>query len=248
MIGDKTVLALIPARGGSKGLPRKNIRDLCGKPLIGWPIEAARNSVYVDKIIVSTEDNEIAETALALGADVPFIRPIELASDTASSIAVIEHALSYLSSLNSHFDYLVLLEPTSPTTEAGDIDRALEVLVNSRNSADAIVGVAKLEGTHPAFTVQISDKGLLQPFIEDGFMSAGRRQDLTELYFFDGTVYISDVTALLEQKGFYHKRTLPYIVPKWKSYEVDDIIDFVCIEAILKNIRLITQGYAHEPE
>jgi N-acylneuraminate cytidylyltransferase/CMP-N,N'-diacetyllegionaminic acid synthase len=241
VIDNKKVLVLIPARGGSKGLPRKNIRDLCGKPLIGWPIEAARNSIYVDKIIVSTEDGEIAEKAIALGAEVPFIRPIELASDTASSFDVIKHALTYLEKINDRYDYLVLLEATSPTTEASDIDKALEILVQSRNIADSIVGVAKLEGTHPSFNVHIDGSGLLKPFISADFVSVGRRQDLTDLYYFEGSVYISDVTALLEQKSFYHNRTLPYVVPKWKSFEIDDIVDFVCIESILNKMDLVKE-------
>jgi N-acylneuraminate cytidylyltransferase/CMP-N,N'-diacetyllegionaminic acid synthase len=216
--------------------------------LIGWPIEAARNSMYIDKIIVSTEDDEIAEIALASGAEVPFVRPIELASDTASSFAVIEHALSHLSSTVQKFDYIVLLEPTSPTTEAIDIDKALELLLRKREIADAIVSVAKLEGTHPAFAVHINDSGLLNPYIEDGFNSVIRRQDLKSLYYFDGTVYISDVIALLAHKGFYHNRTLPYVVPKWKSFEVDDITDFVCIESIINNINLIKQVHCNELE
>jgi N-acylneuraminate cytidylyltransferase/CMP-N,N'-diacetyllegionaminic acid synthase len=239
MINGKTVLALIPARGGSKGLPRKNIMELCGKPLLGWPIQAARGSNYVDKVVVSTDDREIAEKALEQGAEVPFIRPAELATDTASSISVIEHAISTLMKDNFIFDYLVLLEPTSPLTESADIDLALEKIESKRDIADSIVGVSRVEATHPVFDVLINEAGLIQPFWSPDFSSAKRRQEIDELYFFEGSLYISDTSILLQKKGFYHDRTLPYVVPKWKAFEVDDLIDFICIEAIMNNLDKI---------
>jgi len=219
---------------------------MCGKPLIGWPINAARNSIYVDKIIVSTDDLDIAKVARNLGADVPFMRPSELASDTASSYSVIEHAISFMTRNDEFYDYIILLEPTSPTTESSDIDAAMDILTSSRNIADSIVGVAKVEGSHPAFSMSIDRTGLIKPFACDNFKSAGRRQDLVSLYHFDGSLYISDVGTLLKKKTFYHDRTLPYIVPKWKSFEIDDIVDFFCVESIIKNIDTIKGDGTHE--
>jgi N-acylneuraminate cytidylyltransferase/CMP-N,N'-diacetyllegionaminic acid synthase len=213
--------------------------DLCGCPLLGWPIRAAKNSKYVDRVVVSTEDREIAAIADAQGAEVPFIRPLELADDTASSAAVIIHAISKLRESGHAYDYLVLLEPTSPLTEPTDIDGALECLEQNRMKADSIVGVSLLEGTHPAFVVSIHQNGLIQPFLAEDFRGAGRQQDISELYYFEGSLYISDVNVFIEKKAFYHDRTLPYVVPKWKAFEVDDIVDFLCVEAIMRNIEKI---------
>lgn len=236
MIESERILAVVPARGGSKGLPRKNIRLLGGKPLVCWPIVAALSSTYVDRVVVSTDDPEIASIARAAGASVPFLRPAELANDTASTFSVLQHVLTYLDDReNQRYDYLVLLEPTSPLTEPADIDAALKSLVSQRHIADSIVGVSEVVNSHPDFDVVITPAGVIRPYLLVGNKSPGRRQDISKLYFFEGTVFISDVGALLRNKGFYHDRTLPYIVPKWKSFEVDDPIDFLCIEAMLKH-------------
>ena len=234
MIGEKKVLALIPARSGSKGLPGKNIINLNGKSLLGWPIEASKNSQYIDKIVVSTDDELIAQTAQNFGAEIPFLRPAELATDESTSIVVIEHALMFFKEKGIDFDYLVFLEPTSPLTEATDINRALEAL-ESNSLADSIVGVSLVESTHPVFDVSINKQGLIEPYLTKNFSSAGRRQEIEEVYFLDGSLYISDTSVLLQKRGFYHERTMPYIVPKWKAFEVDDLVDLLCIETIMKN-------------
>jgi len=239
VVNGKKCLALIPARGGSKGLPRKNITKLCNLPLIGWPIRAARRSKYVDEIIVSTDDEEIASTAVRLGARVPFIRPYELATDTASTSSVVEHALSFVMNRGDVVDYIILLEPSSPLTDHDDIDKACEMLESQRDIADSIVGVSKAVASHPVFDVTINEKGLIQPFFSDNFSSAKRRQDIADIYFFDGSLYISDSSVFLEKKSFYHNRTIPYIVPRWKSIEIDDILDLICAEAIMKNLDRI---------
>ena len=239
MYKDKKILGLIPARGGSKGLPRKNLIKLCGKPLLGWPIGTAKKSKYVDKIVVSTDDSEIAEKAIILGAEIPFIRPSKLATDTAKSSSVIEHAILFFKNKGEIFDYLLLLEPTSPLTEAQDVDRAIQILDEKRKIADSIVGVSRVEATHHEFTVTISEDGLIRPLSASQFLDIRRRQDISELYFVEGSLYISDTEVFLQKKSFYHNRTLPYIVPKWKAIEVDDIVDFICIEAIMKNLDRI---------
>lgn len=239
MINSRKILALIPARGGSKGLPRKNILVMCGKPLLGWPIKAARDSQYVDRVIVSTDDREIARIAEQQGAEVPFMRPAELASDTATSFMVVEHTIKFLADKGEKYDYLLLLEPTSPLTEPSDVDEALENLESNRGYADSIISVNKVEAAHPAFDVVIGENGLIGPYLSPDFSGAGRRQDISELYFFDGNLYISDIDAYLSKKTFYHDRTMAYISPKWKSLEVDDITDFICIEAIMKNRDMI---------
>lgn len=242
MIQGRKVLAIIPARAGSKGVKRKNIRDLCGKPLLSWPIRAAAESKYVDKIILSTDDPDFAAVGEKYGAEVPFLRPKELASDTATSFAVIEHVLNSFEGKDESFEYLILLEPTSPLTEAIDIDSALGKLHENRIIADSIVGVSKVEAAHPTFDVIINPDGLLESFMPEGFLHAGRRQDLKPLFFFEGSLYISTVSALLREKGFYHKKTLPYIVPRWKSFEIDEEIDFICVEAIMNHKKQLSGG------
>ena len=242
MISGKRVLALIPARGGSKGLPKKNIIELNGKPLLGWPIQAAQKSRYVDRVALSTDDMSIAKKALDYGADVPFMRPAELATNTASSASVIKHAISALKEEGDSFEYVVLLEPTSPLTEAVDVDNALKILDSKRSIADSIVGVSKVVATHPDFNVLINENGLIRAFLSSDFALLKRRQDLTELYFLDGSLYISDVSVFLMENSFYHDRTLGYVFPKWKAFEVDDIIDLICVEAIMKNIDRIKHG------
>jgi len=237
MYKNKKILALIPARAGSKGLPQKNILPLANKSLIAWSINAAKNSRYVDKLIISTDDDNIADVARSYGCEVPFIRPDHLATDEASTIDVIMHAVSYF----DDYDYLVLLEPTSPLRETNDIDSALEMLCQNRARADSIVSVSKVEATHPAFSVKIADDGLIRPYAGDEFKII-RRQDLSPLYFFEGTVYISDVKQLLLKKTFYHDRTMPYVVPRWKSIEIDERIDMICCEALIKNKHLLERG------
>lgn len=233
MIGNKKVLAVIPARGGSKGLPRKNILSFCGKPLIAWTIEQALQTPEIDKVIVSTDSQEIADVAVAYGASVPFLRPDHLASDIASSIDVLLHAADFLSSnLHERYDYLICLEPTSPLREVSDISGSLKVL-NENDEVDSVVGVARTEGIHPAFLYKISDRKNLVPYLEKHPNSV-RRQELEVLYHLEGSVYISDINSLREKRGFYHERTAPWIVDRYKSIEIDEYSDFIQAEALMK--------------
>lgn len=231
MYNGKKILAIIPARGGSKGLPGKNIKTLLGKPLIGWTIEQALASKYIDEIFVSTDSLEIAKISTLFGVNVPELRPAELASDTASSSSFIVYTIQKLKKEGKSFDYIILLEPTSPLREVFDIDNSLVQLI-SNFDVESLVGVSKVESSHPAFTVKI-ENGILKPFLNE--LKAIRRQDISDLYFFEGTVYISKIDSFLERESFYHENTMPYIVPKWKSFEIDDIEDWFIIESLLKN-------------
>jgi N-acylneuraminate cytidylyltransferase/CMP-N,N'-diacetyllegionaminic acid synthase len=230
MYKGKKILAVIPARGGSKGLPGKNIKEMLGKPLIGWSISHAQESKYVDEIFVSTDSQEIAYIAEQFGVKVPSLRPHYLASDTASSMDFIEYTINLLEEQGKQFDYLILLEPTSPLRDAADIDESLEVLID-HPTAKSIVGVCKSEGQHPIYLTKIND-GFIVPYIER--TKSVRRQDLEELYFFEGTIYATSIEGFRQYRLFYHKECLAYVVPRWKSFEVDDFIDFTIIEAIMK--------------
>lgn len=240
MYKEKKILAIITARGGSKGLPGKNIRNLLGKPLIAWTIDHAINSKYIDKVIVSTDDSEIADISIKYGAEVPFIRPTKLAQDNSSSIDVVLHTIQWLEDINDHYDIIVLLEPTSPLRETNDIDCSLELLINTKD-AESIVSVCKPEASHPEFLVKIN-KNFISQYNDKGF-SHKRRQDLDDVYFYEGCLYISNIQSLKERLGFYHEKTLAYVVPRWKSFEIDEIVDIITVEAILKNIDLIKNDY-----
>jgi N-acylneuraminate cytidylyltransferase/CMP-N,N'-diacetyllegionaminic acid synthase len=233
MIDDQTVLAIVPARGGSKGLPGKNKRLLAGKPLVAWPVGAARGSACVDKVLCTTDDPEIRDIALAHGAQAPFLRPAHLASDTASSIDAIVHAIDHLAAQGEHYDYIVVLEPTSPLTTSADVDKALATLHARRDDADAIVGVSKVESTHPEYDVRLGADGRISPYLAPDFKSLKRRQDIEPLHFLEGSLYISTLASLRAEHGFYHSRTLGYEVPRWKSVEIDELADFLFVETLL---------------
>lgn len=231
MINSKRVLALVTARTGSKGLPGKNLRPMCGKPLIGWTIEQGLASRYIDKLVVSTDAEEIAEVARACGASVPFLRPSELASDEASSMDVILHTLDFLERNGEYYDMLVLLEPTSPLRETEDVDSAIELCAGQLGLA-SVVSVAKAEVSHPSFLFQLR-KGFLAPI--SGTQPNGlRRQDLVEDYYYlEGSVYVSPVSMLRREKSFYHRATVPWIVSRYKAIEIDELADFIMAEALM---------------
>jgi CMP-N,N'-diacetyllegionaminic acid synthase len=238
MLEGKKILGLITARGGSKGLPGKNIRDLCGKPLIAWTIDTAMAVVSLDDVVVSTDSEEIAAVACKHGVEVPFLRPPELATDTATSIDVVIHALDFLSAQGRNYEIVVLLEPTSPLRDVLDINAALARLMAS--DASAIVGVCRAETVHPSFMYRIDADGRMKPFLElqpNGM----RRQEIEPLFFLEGTIYASKINVLRERRSFYHADTIAYEVPKWKSIEIDDIEDFLIVEAIVKHRGLDNQ-------
>ena len=232
MIDSKNVLGLILARGGSKGLKDKNIKFLVDKPLIAWTIETAKKSKYIDDLIISSDSKEIIEVAKSFGASAPFIRPSELATDEAKSSDCILHAINFLEKSNKKYDYFLLLEPTSPLREVVDIDNSIELLNKKKHGS--IVSVCEAEGSHPAFLYRIDSNKFITPFTGK-HPSDLRRQDIEDLFFVEGTIYCSTILDFKKEKTFYHSKTSPYYVPKWKSIEVDDIYDFVMIEAIINH-------------
>ncbi len=226
-------LAVIPARSGSKGLPGKNIKILLGKPLISWTIESALSSKKIDKVIVSTDSEEIANISRKYGAEVPFIRPKYLATDTSSSFAVVEHAINfYANQKNIFFDFIVLLEPTSPIREIDDIDNMITKLSENYKNSDAIISLGEVS-EHPAYLKTIDNKSKISSYSISNSNNL-RRQDQEKLYFPYGVAYVSKVSVFMKEKTFYPKRTLGYLIGKHQNYEVDDIYDFICIESILK--------------
>lgn len=232
MINGKPVIAIIPARGGSKGLPGKNIRDLCGKPLIAWTIEKAKKSKYLDVILVTTDSQEIAGIAKKYGADIPFLRPSDLAGDRVPTYDVIFHALThYREAQGREFGYTVLLEPTSPLREDEDVDRMLETLDGRAEIFDAIVSVGEVS-EHPSIMKRlVGDR--MEPYCPE-LTQTTRRQDNVPAYFPYGVAYIAKTTELLREKTFYLRRCTPFVIKRYQNYEIDDLHDFLCVESVMK--------------
>jgi len=212
MIDSKKVLAIIPARGGSKGIPGKNIIDLAGKPLIAWTIEAAKKSKYIDRLVLSSDDDEIIRIATQWGCDVPFKRPAYLAKDDTPGIEPVLHALSMLPT----FDYIVLLQPTSPLRRAEDIDGCIEDCIN--REAECCVSVTEPDKS-PFWMYYIKSEGFLEPVISGDNDVASRRQDLPVVYALNGAVYVARYEWLLKNKSFLTKETIGY--PMFKEYSID---------------------------
>lgn len=218
MIHGLRVLALIPARGGSKGVPRKNVRDLGGKPLIAWTIDAARQSAYVDDVVVSSDDAEIIAVAQRYGAQAPFVRPPELASDTADSLSVVRHALT---TLPGPYDLVLLLQPTSPLRNTADIDGALTAYVSAQ--AKTCVSLCEVDKS-PWWMMTLGADGRLQKLLSDQAMPT-RRQDAPPVYALNGALYIAPSTSLLAGEGFVGDDTLPWVMPKERSVDIDTEMD-----------------------
>jgi len=232
MYKNKTFLAIIPARGGSKGLPGKNIKELCGKPLISWTIEAGLSSAYIDEVMVTTNCSEIAEIAQNEGATVPFLRPDELASDTATTFDAIKHTIDFFkNNFNKTYDYIVLLEPTSPLREKNDLDDMIQKIVSLENDFDAIVSIGEVH-LHPSIMKHVKGNEI-EPYCKE-LTIASRRQDNPSAFFPYGIAYIVKTQILLTEKSFYPTRTTHHIIKRYQCYEIDDIYDFLAIENIMK--------------
>lgn len=227
------VLFLITARGGSKGVPRKNIREIGGLPLIAYKIIAAKKCGYSGRIIVSTDDDEIANVAKEYGADVPFLRPDYLASDTASSMDVVEHAISWLDENDKRaYDYICLLEPSSPFATPQDLHDAIQRIIE--NNADTLLGMKEVE-VSKKFIWELDDKGGLSHFYEAIYRDEKvRRQDQKPEYTMNGCMYIAKMDYFRTNRIFHSVNSLPYIMPVERSIEIDDIIQFefakYCVE------------------
>lgn len=227
------ILALIPARGGSKGLPGKNTKLLGGKPLIGYTIGQAAESKLLSRVIVSTDDEAIAQIAREFGAEVPFIRPSELATDTAASIAVVQHALAFFESKGEFFEGVCLLQPTSPFREKGFIDRAISQFISA--DFDGMVSVLPVpDEFNPHWVFEPQANGLLKLATGEKQIIK-RRQDLPAAFFRDGSVYLTK-TAVIKRGSFYGDK-LGYIQSNPDFYvNIDTAADWQKAEGLLPQI------------
>jgi N-acylneuraminate cytidylyltransferase len=217
VIQGPSVLALITARGGSKGLPGKNVRPVQGRPLIDFTIAAARAAACVDRVVLSTDDDEIARVAEACGCEVPFRRPAALASDTATSMDVVMHALAQL----PRHDIVVLLQPTAPAREAGDIDATVQRLLDA--NAPACVSVCAAEDS-PYWMFSLGEHDRLMPLLDTP--AATRRQDLPLVYVLNGAVYAARTDALKRMGSFLGPETVAHVMPRERSIDIDTLQDF----------------------
>lgn len=230
MIDNKKVLAIIPARGGSKGVPRKNIRELDGKPLISYTIEEAKKSKYIDRIIVSTDDEEISDISKKFCAEVPYLRPKELAQDNSSTVDCIVHMLNWLKENENYIpDYVCLLQCTSPLRTFKDIDGTIEKMIST--DMDGAVSVCEAE-VNPYWT-NVFEGDKLNYFIEEGKWIT-RRQNLPKVYSLNGSVYVIKTNILLDKKTFETENITGYIMSTENSIDIDDEIDFKFAELLMK--------------
>lgn len=220
MIEGQKILGIIPARGGSKTICRKNIKILAGKPLIAWTIEEAQKAQYIDRLILSSEDAEIIKVAKEWGCDVPFVRPAELAQDDTPGIEPVIHAIN---TIGEKYDYVVLLQPTSPLRTVNDIDGCIHSCIQEH--ALSCVSISAVD-KNPYWMYTVNEYQKLYPLMQERH-SIMRRQDLPPVYALNGAVYVAQTEYLLKGKSFISEETLAYIMPADRSCDIDTELDFL---------------------
>lgn len=225
MIGGRRVLAVVPARGGSKGLPGKHLLEAGGRPLIAWTIAAAHGAKSIDRTVLSSDDEAIMAAARRLGCDVPFRRPAELATDAAASIDVVLHAVDALPG----YEVVVLLQPTSPLRTAGDIEAAFAIFLAS--GAPACVSVSPVAQS-PYWMYRLGERDTLQPVVELP-SPATRRQDLPPAYALNGAIYIADVAWLRRTRAFVTRETVAHVMPVERCVDIDTAADFEAFRKVV---------------
>lgn len=229
MYKDKSFLAIIPARGGSKRLPRKNVLDLAGKPLIAWSIETGLKSKYIDQVIVTSDDEEILEISKQFGAET-IKRPEEFASDTATTFDAIKHTIDNM----EKYDYVVLLQPTSPLRNFKHLDEAIELL--EFKNADAVISVCEM-GHSPLWSNTLPENGDMIGFIQDEVKNK-RSQDLEKYYRLNGAIYICDTNRLLDETSFLlSKNIFAYTMDRESSVDIDEELDFSLAKILIDRRR-----------
>ena len=230
------VLGLITARGGSKGIPKKNIVNVGGKPLIAWTIEAALKSHVFDRVVVSTDNNEIASIAQKWGAEVPFTRPDRLAKDDSPHADVLIHAINWLQEKEDYLpEFLMLLQPTSPLRTSQDIDKSFQLAIDRK--ADCVISVQETL-SHPYSVMQVTEDQKLSEFLmsSEDPESYQRRQARPKFYSLNGAIFIFKVDALLTNKNTYPDLTFTYVMPQERSLDVDTSWDLHIANLVLNHL------------
>ena len=230
----KNIVCLICAREGSVGIKNKNTILFHNRPLIEWTFKMAKQIKKFRKIYVSTDSKKIIKIAKKNKIEVPFLRPKKFAGDKSKSIDAIEHAINFFKKKKFFFDYIVLLEPTSPLRTTFDINKSIDLII--RNKADSLVSICRVDEINPSFLFKKKNKKL-QP-LEKKISNHLRRQDVEPIYFLEGTIYISKTNVLFKKRSFCHSNTIGFEVPKWKSLEIDDKTDLEIGKSILKQRKI----------
>ena len=230
------ILSIIPARGGSKGLPGKNIKELSGKPLIGWTIEAALNSSKIDRVICSTDDAQIASVAESFHCEVPFIRPNKLAQDDVPLVDVVAHAIDYLEKNGESYDAVITLQGTSPFRTSDDIDKAIEFFIN--RNAKSLMSLCEAS-TPPFWHYSINKFGYTSPVIDNEYVDE-RRQKIPKTYIRNGAIFINMIDTFKKWRDFFKPDPIGYIMEPTHSVDIDDIHDFLYAEFLL-NQKIVNE-------
>ena len=232
-IDTRRFLGVITARGGSVRLPRKNVLNLAGKPLIGWTIEAAIRSKYINEVVVSTDSKEIADISKAYGANVPFMRPEELSVDSAHPIEAVKHAVNFcMNEQKKKFEYVLLLHPTSPLRDEHDIDKAIEFMFSKK--ANAVISVSETEHS-PLWSNTLPEDLSMKNFLQDDLKNK-MSQDLPKYYRLNGAIYICKTKKLLQENTFFLKDNIyAFLMNVNKSVDIDSFIDFKLAETLIQN-------------
>jgi CMP-N-acetylneuraminic acid synthetase len=231
-VSARRILGLIPARGGSKGLPGKNVRQLAGRPLIAWTIGAARESGVLDTVVVSTDDEEISAAARAEGAEV-LARPDSLASDDSPMMDAVRHAIESLAASGRTFTHLMLLQPTSPLRTADDVRSAVDRL--DQSPGRAVVSVCPAEHS-PLLANTLPDDGSMAAFLRPE-VATSNRQAMPQYYRLNGAVYLAEIDALLASGSFVSEDTYALVMPIERSVDIDSELDFQIAECLLARER-----------
>ena len=232
----KKILGVIPARGGSKGIPKKNIKDLCGKPLIQYIFETATKAKFLDKIILSTDDDEIYNIANKLGIETPFLRPKEFATDNASSIMPLRHAYEYYRNMGINYDGVLSLQATNPFTTAKTIDEMIQIF--DRDECDSVTTISEVDSPHPYITKRLKNNGSIENFciIPEG-AQVHRRQLRETAYFLIGGLYLRSTNLICQDKADSHYlgiKSKAVVVNKKEALDINSLFDFKLVEWVMK--------------
>lgn len=234
----KKILCIIPARGGSTGLPNKNIKKLAGKPLVEWSIDAALKSRLISKIIISTDSKEVIKICKKRKylnkIDLPFKRPKNISGDNSPISKSIIHAIDYYKKQKQEFEYIILLEPTSPIRFKNDIDNAIKKLLIKSKNFDSLVSIGEVK-TNPYLLMSIVKNKIKSLFNLN--KNNLNRQNFKKVYFPFGVLYLSKIKSFLRHESFYTNKTMFYKIKDCQCYEIDDIYDFFCVEKIMKKVK-----------
>lgn len=225
------ILALILARGGSKGIPQKNIKKFCGKPLIQWTVKQALETSQFSRVVVSTDSQEIRDIAKESGAEAPFLRPAHLATDLSPSIDSVIHCLDYFKNDGIDFDIVALLEPTSPLRKRFQLEEIVNRFIRLSSNFDSLITIGEVKESVDLLKTIDGDE--IKPY-QGGEHSTARRQDIEKTYFPYGVAYLTKTEALREQKTFYTSRCTYFMLDEDQCFEIDDPIDFLINETVFK--------------